>query len=403
MPLLILISILATYLSLAGMLDQVRANLQVNALTVYALMALTLLPVLLFAGSRIKQSIKQFSATAIWFATVVFLIVSTQWLGWISELFPDSMSLQFLFASAPSVFSLAGIWWVESKHEGFDIRQSWNAMICRLKVQVFTIAIPLTVILLIQDICNQGVANSPLAEIGLFLLGFLCLSLAMPKLVTWILPTERICHTELGKELNEVASLTKTRIQEIRIWGTGDRMINALVVGIFSVTRAVLLSDRLIKNFEMDEIKSVFLHELGHAKRQHLLKRFAAAGIPFLFTQAIGVVCGLDPTITLLLSFAFSLLGFTVVARFLEYDADQFALEQLSVMGISPAVYQSALLKILAENPQADRNSWLHPRISERIRRVAQTIPVELANRNSGFSENSIRKPSRQFPTTRTT
>lgn len=119
------------------------------------------------------------------------------------------------------------------------------------------------------------------------------------------------------------------RCREVLVWDTGQRMANAAIVGIAGPLRLVFLSDALLANLTPRELLAVFAHEMGHARRHHVLV-FAA------WTAAL--ILGVDLLAARVLppgeAWAFASLGASLVLWYLcfgwlsrrfELDADLFA------------------------------------------------------------------------------
>ena len=400
MPLFILITILTTFLGLSGTLDFHPWTLSGIEVLAAVLSVLAGLPVAAFLlailnGKKNKRDeansptfgrisfclVADKAVFISWFAAAVFLVVATSWTDRVQEWIIHSKTIQFMVASAPALVSLFLIWWANAWRETQRLSTGFKDAVCRFKVHVALIVAPMSCILVLRDSAMFGTDQQPqVFHYLIFASGLLALVVLMPIFLCRILPTQSIKRTSLGTELDNLATKAGARMRDIRIWDTGDRMINALVVGILPATRSVLLSDRLIRVLTLHEIYSVFLHEIGHAKRNHLLIRFLAAGIPFVLTLAAGEILEAERSTTLLVSMLVSILGLTVIARFLEYDADRFACNKLVEFGLDPSAYHSALAKIVADNPKADRHSWLHPRISDRIRRVSRLATIPTSN-----------------------
>lgn len=77
-------------------------------------------------------------------------------------------------------------------------------------------------------------------------------------------------------------------VRDIRIWHTGNRINNALLLGFFAKFRYVILTDKLLNTLTFRELEMVLLHEAAHGKCRHGLKRFLVLG---LGTGTLAVAC----------------------------------------------------------------------------------------------------------------
>lgn len=78
---------------------------------------------------------------------------------------------------------------------------------------------------------------------------------------------------DLKNRLVGLAKETKSEIIGVFKWGLSEKTkkANAAFTG-WGKTRRIILSDTLLKNFEPDEIETIFAHELGHWAKKHLWK-----------------------------------------------------------------------------------------------------------------------------------
>lgn len=146
---------------------------------------------------------------------------------------------------------------------------------------------------------------------------------------TW--NTRPLAVGPLRELFDAAARRARFACREILVWDTGQRMANAAVVGIAGPLRLVFLSDALLASLSARELLAVFAHEMGHARRHHVLV-FGA------WTSAL--ILGLDllaarllppgeawALASLTISLALWYLGFGWLSRRFELDADLFAAE----------------------------------------------------------------------------
>lgn len=68
-------------------------------------------------------------------------------------------------------------------------------------------------------------------------------------------------------------------LRDIRVWRTGNRINNAMLLGFTSRFRYVILTDKLLNTLSPRELEMVLLHEAAHSKCCHGLKRFSLLGV----------------------------------------------------------------------------------------------------------------------------
>ena len=308
---------------------------------------------------------------AIWILASFTICLSSRWGTLTRNVVGESGFFRFAFFLVPILLPLWLIWWLRAFSLSGSPRQSFREAGCRFKVYVLTIVVPILILIACKDV-GDHFSGQAFLYINVFLVPicFTLILVGMPRIVSWILPTKSIRQTDLGETLLQLARQAKTPISDIRIWSTNHRMVNAIVVGLIPAGRTVLLTDRLVQEFELAEIKGIFLHEVGHAKRNHLSQRLAVAALPFFFTYALFDLATGSVYPALIFSILISLATLALVARYLEYDADRFAVEQMLKCGEPVERYLSALQRMRLDNPHADKPTWLHPRISDRIRKI---------------------------------
>ena len=73
----------------------------------------------------------------------------------------------------------------------------------------------------------------------------------------------------LRRRLEEMAANLDFECRDILYWPTRRPVLNAAIVGVLPRFRYVILTEELCKRLTLDEICSVFAHEVGHGKRNH--------------------------------------------------------------------------------------------------------------------------------------
>jgi len=140
--------------------------------------------------------------------------------------------------------------------------------------------------------------------------------------------------------------------------------LNAFAIG-FGKSKTIGLFDTLIEKMEEDEIVSVLLHEIGHAEKKHMIKRFPLIILSFSMLIVIAYMAVTMPGWSQAFGFAYSNIAFAFYIIFIlasplmmlfmfpanalsrkhEYEADKYATDRL------PAeIMESALKKLIKEN-----------------------------------------------------
>lgn len=201
-----------------------------------------------------------------------------------------------------------------------------------------------------------------------------------PYIIKLLLKAKSLEIYELNDELTRF--LTKHNIYRVKIYewpAVKSREANALVAGLRG--RYVFISDYLINNLTIDEIKSVLAHEIGHWKKWHLLIRlmlillmypvFILLGDIFDYINIykhIYIPIPISIFIAFLALFLYFYL-FAAIIRMQERSADEYVIRS----GIDVNIYISALLKIAKLNDTPKQMSKIgeklqsHPPIEKRI------------------------------------
>ena len=153
--------------------------------------------------------------------------------------------------------------------------------------------IPLGIVLGLVDglslAADLGVPGCALARAALedvphlrvtFELGLLALlAYGFPIVMARVLGSEPFPAGPMRTRLERLAAAIGLRYRDMRLWKTGGRGINAMVVGLTPGTRRIFITDGLLATLPPPEVEAVFCHEAGHAKRHHLLWFLAITGV----------------------------------------------------------------------------------------------------------------------------
>ncbi|MDX3774657.1 M48 family metallopeptidase [Chromatiaceae bacterium AAb-1] len=138
----------------------------------------------------------------------------------------------------------------------------------------------------------------------------------------------------------------------------------------------VIITDDLVTllDDQPDAILAVLLHEIGHVEGQHSVRLIAQSlGTTLIFSILFG-----DPegVAELLLGSGSALLQ-NNFSRNMEREADQFALQQLQLLGKSPAAFADAMSALIQQYGAQDSDTSLllkylstHPETAERIEKA---------------------------------
>jgi Zn-dependent protease with chaperone function len=207
---------------------------------------------------------------------------------------------------------------------------------------------------------------------GALMLGFLAF---LPFLLQRTWDTQPLPPGPLRDLLEAQARAAGFRCRDILVWRTESQMANAAVVGIAPRLRVVLLSDALLSQLLPRETLAVFAHEVGHARRHHVLVFVAWSVAFFLFVDlatlswlpddalAAGAVLG--PAL------AAWYLGFGWLSRRFELDADLFSVELLG--DEQPMI---GALEAVGGPHGYTRRTWRHFSTSDRVA-FLRRLPLE--------------------------
>ncbi|MBC8301212.1 MAG: M48 family metallopeptidase [Pelagibacterales bacterium] len=201
---------------------------------------------------------------------------------------------------------------------------------------------------------------------------------------------KKITDIKIINVINDLTEKTKFNIQDVYVMDGSKRSrhSNAYFTGFYKNKRIVFF-DTLLEMLNVEEIKSVLAHEIGHYKKKHIIKSlyismfislivlyalYILSSVPSFFS-AFGIT-NITPSIlvivyTLLLPMVafFSSPFLSSFSRMNEYEADDFAKEYANKNALI-----SSLLKLYKENLSIIKSSPIyskfynsHPTVFERI------------------------------------
>ncbi len=112
-----------------------------------------------------------------------------------------------------------------------------------------------------------------LAQYALLTALFACV---IPFALGWVWKGKPLEDSTLRQRLHQLADKAGVVYRDIILLRTqSSKLANAWVAGILPQWRSVFLTDYLLEHLTLEEIETIFAHELGHIKHRHLLKQVA--------------------------------------------------------------------------------------------------------------------------------
>lgn len=238
--------------------------------------------------------------------------------------------------------------------------------------QLLTIFIPASIVIIGRAIIIGEYKENELLQYFVWV-GFVILAgMFYPYIVKLLLKAKPLKDHELNRELSKF--LAEYSIHKVKIYewpAMKGREANAFVTGLRG--KYIFISDYLIKNLNVDEIKAVLAHEIGHWKKWHLLIRI----ILILFIYPLMVLLGsimdyiekyihISIPFGILIAFSGLILYMYLILAIIrnqEQSADEYVIRS----GIDVTIYISALLKIAELNNTAKRISKLGEKLQSHL------------------------------------
>lgn len=331
------------------------------------------------------------------------------WLGWrgILEKLPLGSSdfVRGFLGISPFVLILLGVW--AACFPGGRISRSNLGSYLWAQARLFLpVLVPWTAILAFMDLMGllapgleRRIQEDTLWGLGVFGVLVLVLAWAFPVLVIRLWKCPPMPPGEERSLLEAFFREHRFRYKGVFLWNLLEgSMATAGIMGIFPGARYILLTPSLLSLLELDELKAVMAHEMGHVRHLHMVFYLAfmlgltllldlclraapwALGAGILMLHSVGIPVekwwrgggSLDPSVIgLAASFFFVGLavvylrfGFGLFSRNFERQADLYALE---IQG-SPLPLIRSLEKIGGFHPLVRAlPSWHHYSIQERV------------------------------------
>lgn len=334
--------------------------------------------------------------TIAWAAVSGAIVIWFQWPVTVKLIsIPKSIPLgDDLLLVAPALISLIASWaiFIYGAPEGCLVKGKprTSVFVLWVRMQVIMVTAPILFAFFVTDCLGLAatVELSPSMQIAFWIACGLTLVASMlfyPQMMLLVWSTKSIKDKPFETRCQKMFQLAGIRPRNIRVWKTGNSIVNAAAVGIVPGTEVIIVSDMLLDKFSEQEVDAILLHEIGHIRHHHSIKRIALVLIPLILLaidQATGVGLHqwiadnalLSSTFGSLTQFlpavaflAYLLVVSKTVFRNMEFEADRFAVETLSGTSDARAV-ESALEKMAVIYPrQIDRRSGLHPSIRQRL------------------------------------
>lgn len=305
----------------------------------------------------------------------------------------DSMFLQSIILLIPGLVVTASSWSAEHQY-GVRLGYTAAGFRNRLKnvIQSFRgglawLVVPVWALMAMGD----GIAALPIgdraAALAIPIAACIFVVVGLPWLLRIVFTTEVMQpeDEQWAATLLDEVGLGPLRI---RRWDTGGRTFNALVAGFIPRARSLMVSDRLLDELPRPQIAMVILHEAAHLRRRHMPMRMLAAVPAWALGYAVTRFAG-DAVWA---SVAGSVVGITLTLALLrwvayrtEYDADLTACRMAAAMagrvGDVPAtgadasmVLATALRRVTHDSPSAQKATWLHPSVDQRVDCMRRTF-----------------------------
>ncbi len=344
------------------------------------------------AFRRLATRFTRFSAFSSGFVIGCYAAALTAF-GWAGA--PDAAgvarwaSLSGALLIAPFVVSLF-LSWIPLHYADRALRRHGPTLAQRLSFNlrqyVLTVLVPIGVVLGLYDAFDAlpqsiaGPVSNPWVQ------GLLGLALVVggytvaPVLVVRLWKTHSMPPSPARERLTELCRRLRVRFRDIRIWETpGHHVINAAVMGLAGFARYIVISRSLLEVMRPQEVEAVFAHELGHARRGHMIYYliFAAdfvllANVFDAWSGGLAQAASAPSAAAQVAAYASMIgafavywgLGFGWLSRTLERDSDLFAAE---VMG-DYRPFASALLTIARlHGVSPSTRAWRHGSIESRV------------------------------------
>jgi STE24 endopeptidase len=243
--------------------------------------------------------------------------------------------------------------------------------------------------------------------------------LFMPVVLRVVWDTVPLTRGPTRDRVAAVCRRHRVRIAELLVWRTHGSLFNAAVMGLVGRVRYILMTDGLLEVMPQRQLEAVAAHEVGHVRRRHLIwlglsivsalllcvsvLSFVAESTRDFWdnVQHAGVVRHVVEIGITVVSLAAGLVAFGFVSRRFEWQADAFAVADLSANPdplhavptpepgqpppTSRVTHEAAHTMISALSCVAhlnglpiDRFTWRHGSIATRQRRLRKLVGLPI-------------------------
>lgn len=220
---------------------------------------------------------------------------------------------------------------------------------------------------------------------------FLLAAWSFPAVLARIWGCRPLPEGEILDSVRRLEAAAGVRFSRVFLWEPGGGHVqNAAAVGILPPFRYLFLTPALVRGMTGPELEAVILHELGHARKKHLLFYLFTSIAGINVAALAGAMLPLGGTgerfiVTAALILAYFRFVFGWLSRNMERQADLFALEK---SGASRNL-ANALEKLgLAAGHIRLADSWHHLGIAQRVEflRRAEREPALVRGHNAGVA-----------------
>ncbi len=201
--------------------------------------------------------------------------------------------------------------------------------------------------------------------------------LLSPRWARWALAARPLEDGELRRRLQAIAAESGVVLDEILVWPTRYRVLNAAVLGLWPGRGTLLLSDRLVCR-PAGDVLALAAHEVGHLRRCHLSLRLAAIALPILMALLWNAGFSAPPVwevAVVAVVLVWMVVTLPLLARWTEYDADRWAAGLLAQVD-GEADLSRALRRMARSEPALLRGDLLHPPLARRLAALRRSGPM---------------------------
>ena len=347
----------------------------------------------------------------LWLAFSLVGLTSGGWAPFVRAWLANSRwtPLEFPLILFPSLVALLGCWWMQAYVSHCpaatvgglppaargDDRRSLEFVRLRVQVYLLLALLPLLCVSTAQLLTHAVVQKwfGPWSLVPLSMLILLGSLAILPRIIARGWGTIPLPSGELRERLWAASEAAGVRFRDIRLWPTGGRISNALILGSIFPRKWLIVSDGLVYLLDHEQLATVVAHEAGHVRAGHLGQRTCLFAAP-LVSIALAHVVNPEPIGAVLAALQhpaegtawlawvtiplfYALYVWTVVgwmSRRMETEADLAAVgrrvtrKEFEIDRRAAGVFSHALLRLAEETGQDPfRGSWLHPSLGQRI------------------------------------